>query len=1168
MMDANLVEETFKARDIRLKVGKEQLEHSVVLTFQISTDEECYLHWGLLHRPGDRAWAAPPETSWPPGSARFNDHAVQSPFASKAREKGALQIRLEAPLQWSSLPFVLYFPRTQRWLKNGKRDFQISLPRHRAGPNPEQVLRAQTAAEDWRLQHFQLGEDLSLAVAVCDAENFIRVLWACSADAPLLLHWGLSGRSQDEWILPPVQVRPEGSTEFDSNALQTPFAERDGLRWLELKLEPALEGLELTGINFVLYQPAHDRWLKPAGGDMHLGLRTIGAPEQVPSSRGRQSLQSLVDDIVDAEMGKRSWTLMHRFNLCHDLLAGCAADPEALALLYVWLRFSAIRQLDWQRRYNTKPRELARAQERLTLRLADVYRNHVPSRLWVRLMLTTMGPGGEGQRVRDEILNIMHRHHIKEAHGTFLEEWHQKLHNNTTPDDIVICEAYLGFLEAEGDLDTFYDVLERNGVSRERLHSFERPIRTDPEFYAGKKAGLSQDFENFLRILRSVHSGTDLVSALAAVGSVLDDQLKQQLDALVSGPRPFGSLQAYVAAITAARTALARSIEEMPDTCAGRDMLYLDLALEQTLRITIERQALRHTNLRTLTTLVLLTLRNLVLSIGEKELQLTGQQLELLLKEPRTSLDWALQVKSVTDRVARVVSQWSDHLFNQLQPSAESLGGALQVEQWTIPLFSEEVIRGSLPFVLSLLLRRLDPMLRTHAGIGGWQVISAAQVTGRVRLAESLLSVQGEAYPEPTILVTDRVAGDEEIPQGVTCVITSDTPDLVSHVAVRARNAHVLFASCFDDQVYEQVKGLREQQMSLQVSPAGDVHFALAEQAGDAGALSRVARTVTLRPQGFTDWAVTFRDFREDNVGAKSRNLNTLRGRLSPWIHFPVSIALPFGVFEAVLQHPENQMLRVRYEELLQQVQDDPKHVLPELRALLLGLKSPLELKQALAATWNEAGLAQTDPAQSWSAIRRVWASKWNERAYYSRVAHGIAHDALMIAVLIQQVVEADYAFVIHTVNPLTQRPDEVFAEVVLGMGETLVGNHPGRALAFLCRKDTLELTLLSYPSKSIGLYGRGVIFRSDSNGEDLVDFAGAGLYDSFLAEPPRERLLDYSQEPMLQDRAFCHQLLRRIARIAIEIEEACNSPQDIEGAVQGGEFVVVQTRPQVGLIQ
>jgi len=45
----------------------------------------------------------------------------------------------------------------------------------------------------------------------------------------------------------------------------------------------------------------------------------------------------------------------------------------------------------------------------------------------------------------------MHKHHIPETAGHFYEQWHQKLHNNTTPDDIYICEALLAYLRS-GDL--------------------------------------------------------------------------------------------------------------------------------------------------------------------------------------------------------------------------------------------------------------------------------------------------------------------------------------------------------------------------------------------------------------------------------------------------------------------------------------------------------------------------------------------------------------------------------------------------------------------------------------------------------------------------------------------------------------------------------------------
>jgi alpha-glucan,water dikinase len=44
-----------------------------------------------------------------------------------------------------------------------------------------------------------------------------------------------------------------------------------------------------------------------------------------------------------------------------------------------------------------------------------------------------------------------------------MEEWHQKLHNNTTPDDVPICEAYLAFLEGNGNLGAYWRVLADAG---------------------------------------------------------------------------------------------------------------------------------------------------------------------------------------------------------------------------------------------------------------------------------------------------------------------------------------------------------------------------------------------------------------------------------------------------------------------------------------------------------------------------------------------------------------------------------------------------------------------------------------------------------------------------------------------------------------------------------
>ncbi len=60
----------------------------------------------------------------------------------------------------------------------------------------------------------------------------------------------------------------------------------------------------------------------------------------------------------------------------------------------------------------------------------------------------------------------------------------------------------------------------------------------------------------------------------------------------------------------------------------------------------------------------------------------------------------------------------------------------------------------------------------------------------------------------------------------------------------------------------------------------------------------------------------------------------------------------------------------------------------------------------------------------------QVWGSKWNERAYFSTRKAKIDHSDLCMAVLVQEIICADYAFVIHTTNPSTGDDTEIYAEV------------------------------------------------------------------------------------------------------------------------------------------
>ncbi len=1159
-----MTEEIKTKSGLKLLVEKRSIDNQVEVSLRMKNKRNCLLHWGVC-RHVKASWQIPPQSLWPEGTRASGKAALQTPFLSRDGDSQVI-IRLDQPLSFPVIDFALFFPEENRWDNNHGKNYHIKLPvSEKPSLSLVQILRDEIKEHEVFFEEvFNLEKRGQLAAAVTKDGSDYWIIMVSDIPGHLILHWGVAYQAPNEWSLPPASIRPEGTVTLDNTAAQTPFLLHERLNHLKIKFK---EKEAPPGIPFIVKQIDTGRWLKNRGHNFYI---PIGDLSQKGACLEPSELSGLAEEIIQAEMGDHSWTLMHRFNLCHDLLDRVRNDLKGLALLFVWLRFSAIRQLDWQRNYNTQPRELSHSQDRLTLKLATIYIGNDPkNRELVRLMLTTLGRGGEGQRIRDEILNIMHRHKIKEVTGHFMEEWHQKLHNNATPDDIVICEAYVEFLKSDGTLDIFYKTLETGGVPKKRLENFERPIVTDPDFVPHLKDGLIHDFENYLKLLKSIHSGTDLESAINAANYLFDSEMRHPLDFILQHRGGSDvSPEDLTGKVTEVRHQLNKRLDWDRENGNIRDLLFLDLALEDFLRVVVERSIHSHLSGDQLVDLIGMVLENLRLSHDDDELTECSLQWERLKEMPRFSQDWSLHAKSVIDRLGRTITAFIDFYYQLLQPKAESLGKAFHADSWTITLFSEEVVRGRPAFVLSMLLRHIDPMLRKAAKLGNWQVISPGQAMGQVEVVDTLKSIQGRTFDSPTVVIAEKVMGDEEPPEGVTAIVTPDVTDIVSHVAVRARNSHLLFATCYDCGMISHLKSKKGHWLHLSVNPSGDV--VVDEERTDTSKVQRAKQRVENlkieRPAFFT-YAVSSKDFNENVAGGKSNNLIGIKGNLPEWIRVPSSVALPFGVFEKVLNEKRNREISERYRDLINLLDDKPEGILNKLQEAMLSLEPPDALIGTLERVMTDEGLGWPEKwDDAWRCIKSVWASKWNERAYLSREARGIPHEDLFMAVLVQEVVEADYAFVIHTANPFTGDRDELYAEVVLGLGETLVGNYPGRALCFTSKKESQEAQVLAYPSKSTGLFGSGLIFRSDSNGEDLAGYAGAGLYDSFMLVPPRKVSLDYTNEPLVWDEDFRKNLMIAISKIGIAVEDALGCAQDIEGAYRQGKYCVVQTRPQVGL--
>ena len=72
-------------------------------------------------------------------------------------------------------------------------------------------------------------------------------------------------------------------------------------------------------------------------------------------------------------------------------------------------------------------------------------------------------------------------------------------------------------------------------------------------------------------------------------------------------------------------------------------------------------------------------------------------------------------------------------------------------------------------------------------------------------------------------------------------------------------------------------------------------------------------------------------------------------------------------------------------------------------------------------------------------AVRRCWASLWTDRAVAYRGAQGIDHAAVALAVVVQRMVDARWAGVLFTANPVTGGRGQAVIDAAPGLGESVV---------------------------------------------------------------------------------------------------------------------------------
>ena len=177
--------------------------------------------------------------------------------------------------------------------------------------------------------------------------------------------------------------------------------------------------------------------------------------------------------------------------------------------------------------------------------------------------------------------------------------------------------------------------------------------------------------------------------------------------------------------------------------------------------------------------------------------------------------------------------------------------------------------------------------------------------------------------------------------------------------------------------------------------------------------------------------------------------------------------------------------------------------------------------------------------------IAKVWASIFNSRAIINRRNLNIETKLAKMSVIIMQMTEPDFCYVIHTINPISGNKNEVYIELAIGLGETLAQSNQKGApyrLIYNRKEGTLNILNLS----------------------------------SYCYEMERKtskiKMIEYRNEDLTKSEDFINEVGKRLGKIGIMIEENISDEkvgQDIEGNYMkiGGEndnYYIVQTRPEI----
>ncbi|NJC97157.1 MAG: hypothetical protein C3F07_02630 [Anaerolineales bacterium] len=190
------------------------------------------------------------------------------------------------------------------------------------------------------------------------------------------------------------------------------------------------------------------------------------------------------------------------------------------------------------------------------------------------------------------------------------------------------------------------------------------------------------------------------------------------------------------------------------------------------------------------------------------------------------------------------------------------------------------------------------------------------------------------------------------------------------------------------------------------------------------------------------------------------------------------------------------------------------------------------DLPEASFAGQQETFLNVRGEEELLEAVKKCWASLWTARAIAYRVKKDIDQNTVALAVVVQEMVDAEAAGILFTANPINGRRDEMVINAAWGLGEAVVGGLVSPDM-ILADKATGKVKEYEVAEKTV------ITVRTEK-----------GTSEESLNDARRS-------SKVLSDTQVIE-----LVKIARKIEVHYGKPQDIEWCRTGGHFYIVQSRP------